>query len=129
MKVNASNGCQYEGTWDAEDPSGQKFTRAITVVYDPEAKVLTWTEKDSRGYTIANRGPVGGELGGLFHYHFGDDTSTAATTFQGKAYRFKGVTEMSSPAYFKTDLEISEGGEPFHTFGRMTYEKQLPGTR
>ena len=41
----------------------------------------------------------------------------------------KGVTEMSSPAYFKTDLQISLDGEPFKTLGRIIYEKQLPDSK
>jgi len=92
-------------------------------------KVLSWTEKDSRGYTIAKQGPVGGELGGLFHHHFGEDAATPVTTVAGKKYRFKGVSEMSSPAYFKTDMQVSTDGGPFKTFGRMTFEKQLPGSK
>jgi hypothetical protein len=36
---------------------------------------------------------------------------------------------MSSPAYFKTDLQFSTGSEPFKTFGRMTFEKQMPDTK
>jgi hypothetical protein len=129
IKANAANGCLYEGTWQAEDPDGKKFTRTITALYDPGKKNLIWTEKDSRGYTIVNQGPIGGELGGLFHHHFGEDSTGPATTLQGKQYRFKGVTEMSSPAYFKTDLQISEGGQPFHTFGRIMYDKQTTGTK
>jgi hypothetical protein len=129
IKAGAANSCQYEGMLNAEDPDGKKFTRAITALYDPASKTLTWTEKDSRGYTIVEKGPIGGELGGLFHFHFGDDSATPATTLQGKQYRFKGVVEMSSPNYFKTDLQISEAGAPFKTFGRVTYDKQTPGAK
>ena len=129
VKASAANGCQYEGTLSAEDPDGKKFTRAITALYDPATKTLTWTEKDSRGYTIVEKGPIGGELGGLFHFHFGDDTSTPATMLQGKQYRFKGVVEMSSPNYFKNDLQFSEAGAPFKTFGRVQYQKQTPGAK
>ena len=124
IKANVQNGCQYEGTLNAEDPDGKKFTRSISALYDPASKTLTWTEKDSRGYTIVEKGPIGGELGGLFHFHFGDDASAPATTLQGKQYRFKGVVEMSSPDYFKNDLQFSEAGGPFKTFGRITYDKQ-----
>jgi hypothetical protein len=34
---------------------------------------------------------------------------------------------MSSPAYFKTELSVSADGGPFKTFGRMLFEKQVPG--
>jgi hypothetical protein len=124
IKANAANGCLDEGTLTAEDPDGKKFTRSMSAVYDPAAKTLTWTEKDSRGYTITEKGPIGGELGGLFHFHFGDDNSVPATMLAGKQYRFKGVVEMSSPDFFKNDLQISEGGGPFKTFGRVTYDKE-----
>lgn len=126
ITADAKNGCLYEGTLKAEDPEGKAFTRSISAVYDPVKKILTWTEKDSRGYTIVKQGPIGGELGGLFHHHFGDDPSTPATTLAGRKYRFKGVSEMSSPAYFKTDLQVSVDGQPFKTFGRLTFDKQLP---
>lgn len=129
IKSNEKNGCLYEGTLKGEDPDGKPFTQTISATYDPIKKVLTWNEKDSRGYTIVKVGPVGGELGGLFHHHFGDDSSALATTFAGKKYRFKGVTEMSSPAYFKTDFQISVDGAPFKAFGRMTFEKQLPESK
>jgi hypothetical protein len=126
IKGSATNPCLYEGEMKGEDPDGKAFTRDVSALYDPNAKILTWTEKDSRGYTIVRKGPIGGELGGLFHHHFGEDTSAPATTLGGRQYRFKGVTEMSSPAYFKTDLQFSTGNEPFRTFGRMTFEKQMP---
>lgn len=126
IKSNEKNGCLYEGTMKGEDPEGKPFTRTISAIYDPAKKVFTWTEKDSRGYTIVNTGPVGGELGGLFHHHFGDDPSAPLTTFGGKKLRFKGVTEMSSPAYFKTDMQLSVDGAPPVTYGRVLLEKQLP---
>jgi hypothetical protein len=125
IKVDPKNPCLYAGTLTAEDPEGKKFTRTITAQYEPVKKVLTWTEKDSRGYTIVKQGPIGGELGGLFHHHFGEDASTPATTVAGHKYQFKGVSEMSSPAYFKTDLQYSTDGGPFKSFGRVTYDKQL----
>ncbi|MFN7981282.1 MAG: hypothetical protein U0Q11_05440 [Vicinamibacterales bacterium] len=128
IKVTDSNPCVYEGTLNAEDPEGKKFTRTITANYEPAAKTLTMTEKDSRGFTITRKGPIGGELGGLFHHHFGDDPAAQpATDFGGHKYAFKGVTEMSSPAYFKTELSFSTDGGPYKTFGRMLFEKQLPG--
>lgn len=126
MKASAQDKCGYEGTLTGEDPDGKAFTRTITAVYDPEKKVLTWTEKDSRGYTLVEEGPIGGELGGLFHHHFGEGASVPAVTIDGKAARFKGVSEMSSPAYFKKDLQLSVDNAPFKTFGRALFEKQLP---
>ena len=125
IKGDAKNPCLYDGALKGEDPDGKAFTRTISASYDPLKKTLTWTEKDSRGYTIVNQGPVGGELGGLFRHHFGDDPSTPVTTAGGHQYRFKGVSEMNSPAYFKTDLQMSTDGGPFRTFGRVQYEKQL----
>ena len=90
--------------------------------------MLFRSEKDSRGYTITRKGPIGGELGGLFHHHFGDDPAAqAATTMGGHKYQFKGVTEMSSPAYFKTELSMSIDGGAYKTLGRMLFEKQVPG--
>jgi len=128
IKASASNPCAYEGTLNAEDPEGKKFTREIVANYEPAAKTLTMIEKDSRGYTITRKGPIGGELGGLFHHHFGDDPALQpATDMGGHKYQFKGVTEMSSPAYFKTELSVSADGGPYKAFGRMLFEKQVPG--
>jgi hypothetical protein len=129
IKSNASNGCLYEGTMKGEDPDGKPFTRTISATYEPIKKVLTWSEKDSRGYTILKAGSVGGELGGLFHHHFGDDPATPATTFGGKKIRIKGITEMSSPAYYKTDMQMSIDGAPYVTYGRVMLEKQLPADK
>jgi hypothetical protein len=33
---------------------------------------------------------------------------------------------MSSPAYYKTDIQMSIDGAPFVTYGRVMLEKQLP---
>lgn len=129
MKADEKNGCLYQGALKGEDADGKAFTQTITASYDPNKKVLSWTEKDSRGYTIAKQGAVGGELGGLFHHHFGDAPSTQPTTFSGKKIRLKGVSEMSSPAYYKTDMQISIDGGPFVSYGRVTYSKQLPGDK
>ena len=124
-----ANGCTYAGTLKGDDPEGKPFTRTLRLVYDTASKGLTWTETDSRGYTLVQAGPVGGELGGLFHHHFGDDPAAPASTLGSRTFRLKGVTEMSSPAYFKTDLQISLDGAPFRTLGRVTYEKQLPDSK
>jgi hypothetical protein len=129
FKVNDKNPCLYEGALKGEDPDGKAFTRTITASYEPVKKVLTWTEKDSRGYTIVKQGPIGGELGGLFHHHFGEDAAAPVVTLGGKKYRFKGVSEMSSPAYFKSDIQISIDGAPFKTFGRIIFEKQVPDAK
>jgi hypothetical protein len=129
IRPNEKNGCLYEGTMKDEDPNGKPFTRTISAGYDPVKKILTWTEKDSRGFTIVRKGPVGGELGGLFHHHFGDDPATPVTTFAGKKIQFKGITEMSSPAFYKTDIQMSIDGAPFVTYGREMLEKQLPDAK
>lgn len=129
IKANDKNGCLYEGTMKGEDPNGKPFTRTISATYDPNKKVLTWIEKDSRGYTIARKGPIGGELGGLFHHHFGEDPTQPETAFGGKKIRFKGVTEMSSPAYNRTDIQMSIDGAPFVTYGRVMLEKHLPDAK
>ena len=126
IKANDKDGCLYEGTMKGDDPDGKAFTRTISATYDPAKKVLTWSEKDSRGYTIVRKGPIGGELGGLFHHHFGDDATQPDTSFAGKKIKFKGVTEMSSPAYNRTDFQMSIDGAPFVTYGRVMLEKQLP---
>jgi len=129
ITANEKNGCLYDGTMKGEDPEGKPFTRTITASYDPAKKVLTWTEKDSRGYTIVRTGPVGGELGGLFHHHFGDDPAQPVTTVGGKKLRLTGNTEMSSPAYFKTEMQMSIDGAPPVTYGRVLLEKQLPDAK
>jgi hypothetical protein len=129
IKSNEKDPCLYEGSLKGEDPDGKPFTTTISASYDPVKKILTWTEKDSRGYTIVKQGPIGGELGGLFHHHFGEDSSTPVTAFAGKKFRFKGISEMSSPAYFKTDLQFSIDGSPFKTFGRAAFEKHLPDAK
>lgn len=121
LTLKSAGGCNYEGEVKAEDPDGKAFTRKIKATFDPAKKVLTWVETDSRGYTLSRTGPLGGELGGLFHHHFEEGQPI---TVGGKKVLITGVTEMSSPAYFKTDLKISVDGSPTKTFGRATYEKK-----
>lgn len=115
-------GCTYRGALTGEDPDGKPFARAITLVYDPAKKHLAWTEVDSRGYTLVRSGVVGGELGGLFHHHFED---APPITVRGQAIRITGVSEMSSPAYFKSDFKFAAGPGPVGPFGRTTYEKRM----
>ena len=52
--------------------------------------------------------------------------SGAPITVAGKKLRLKGVSEMSSPAFYKTDMQISVDGGAFVSYGRVTYSKQLP---
>ena len=60
--------------------------------------------------------------GGLFHYHWNDDMPISV---RGAQVRLRGVTEMSSPAFYKTDLQISVDNAPFTTSGRSTFEKKF----
>lgn len=126
LTLKATNGCTYEGDIKAEDPDGKPFTRKVKAVYDPAKKLMVWTEVDSRGYTLTRSGPIGGELGGLYHHHFDD---AAPITVGGKKLVITGVSEMSSPAYYKSDYKISIDGGPVVTFGRATFEKRIEGTR
>jgi len=122
LTIKATNGCTYEGEMKGDDPDGKPFTRKVKFVYDAAKKILTWTEADSRGYTITRTGPVGGELGGLYHHHYDEGTPM---TFAGKKFVITGVSEMSSPAYYKSDFKISIDGAPPVTFGRATFEKRV----
>lgn len=122
LTIKATSGCNYEGEMKGEDPDGKPFTRKVTFVYDPAKKHLTWTEVDSRGYTLKRSGPVGGELGGLFHFHYDEPTPITAG---GKKIAITGVSEMSSPAYYKSDFKASIDGGPVMTFGRATFEKRV----
>jgi hypothetical protein len=123
MTVHRAGGCRYEGELKAEDPDGKSFTRKITLVYDNVKKHLVWTEVDSRGYTLVKQGPVGGELGGLFHHHFDEPIPVAVG---GRRVAIKGVTEMSSPAFFKSDYQYGVDGTAMTTFGRASYAKTSP---
>jgi hypothetical protein len=124
LAVSKVKGCSYAGEIKGEDPNGKAYTRKVRLDYDTNKKHLVWTDVDSRGYTIVMPGPVGGELGGLFHHHF---EGGAPTVVGGKKVQFKGVTEMSSPAYFKTDFKVSVDGGPETSFGRATFEKRVGG--
>lgn len=95
VTIQARGGCSYGGELKGEDPDGRSFSRTIAFSYDAAVKRLTWTEVDSRGYTLDRSGVVGGELGGLFHHHFEDVPAIRAG---GHEVRITGVSEMSSPA-------------------------------
>jgi hypothetical protein len=122
MTIQRAGGCRYEGELKAEDPDGKPFTRKITLAYDNARKHLAWTEVDSRGYTLVRRGPVGGELGGLFHHHYDEPVPVTIT---GRRVAIKGVTEMSSPAFFKSDYQYSVDGSAMATFGRASFSKVI----
>lgn len=122
LTIAVKSGCTYAGDIKGEDPDGKPFTRTVSLTWDSAKKHLTWIERDSRGYTFDKSGVVGGELGGLFHHHYED---APPITVGGHTVRITGVSEMSSPAFFKSDSRISTDGGPTLAFGRATFEKRL----
>lgn len=104
--------CYYEGTLKADGPEGP-YTATVLVVYDPEAKYLTWLENDSRGFSLLRTGRIAGDLGGYFTHHW----EVPAFNYKGKVVRFSGTTFFSSPKSFRYRPRISVDGELFENYG------------
>ena len=104
--------CFYSGTIEADGPDGP-YSGNLLLVYSPEAQYLTWLEMDSRGLTTLKTGPIGGDLGGYFTYHW----VVPAFTLKGTAVRLAGTTFIGSPATFRYRPRISLDGSEFMNYG------------
>lgn len=116
------DGCFYEGELVGKGPSGPAYTTKIQVLYDANAKYLTWIETDSRGYTLLKPGTIGADSGGYFTHYFETQAFKASKT--GPDIHIKGSTFLASPSNFRIRRSISVGGDLYTNLGEMWLRKR-----
>jgi len=113
------DGCTYESTIQAKGPNGA-FTVTATVVYDRKATYLVRLEQDSRGFQPLKMGPVGGDAGGYFTFHW----EAPPFTYNGKRVRLKGSTFLASPDNYRLRMQISVDDQPFVNYGTTWWRRE-----
>ena len=82
----------FEAKTEAENSAG-KFTITEVFEYQREAKTITRTITDSRGFTFTQKGTVAGDLGGQFIIRLDGEPFTA----KGQQVRMNSVMRLLSP--------------------------------
>jgi len=109
----------FEAKTEAEHSRG---TVAITEVieYQREAKTLTRSVTDSRGFAFTQKGTVNGDLGGQFTIRLDGEAFTA----QGQQVRMNSVMRLLSPYNYRTQSHLSVDGGPATNFGNPWWRKE-----
>jgi hypothetical protein len=109
----------FEATTEAENSAG-KFSITEVFEYQREAKTITRTVTDSRGFSFAQKGTVAGDLGGQFIIRLEGEPFTV----KGQQVRMNSVMRLLSPYNYRTQSHISVDGGPFTNFGNPWWRKQ-----
>ncbi len=109
----------FEAKTEAENSAG---TVTITEVYEyqREAKTMSRTVTDSRGFTFTQKGTVNGDLGGQFTIRLDGEPFTV----KGQAVRINSVMRLLSPYNYRVQFNLSVDGGPFTTFGNPWWRKE-----
>ncbi len=114
-KINAA---KYESVIVGESPTGAIKARAITE-YNEKEKTVTRLVTGLFGVSSKMTGSIGGDLGGYYTIHW----ESAPIKKDGKTVKFKGKTQMLSPAHYRVLVQISVDGGPYTNFGNPWFRK------
>jgi hypothetical protein len=94
----------------------------ITEVYDyqREAKTITRSVTDSRGWKFTQKGTVAGDLGGQFTIRLDGEPFT----HKGQTLRMNSIMRLLSPFNFRVQSNLSVDGGPFTNFGNPWWKKE-----
>jgi hypothetical protein len=113
-----SDGSGYESELVGEGPQGA-FKGRATTVYDEKGKLVTRTEAGLFGVSLTKTGPIGGDLGGYYTIFW----ESSPVSKDGHSIKFKGKTQMLSPAHYRLLVQISVDGGPYTSFGNPWFNK------
>jgi hypothetical protein len=108
----------YESDIQGEGPDGPFKGRAITS-YDEKEKLVSRYEIFSYGLSTLKTGTIGGDLGGYYTIYW----ESTPVKKNGHVVKFKGKTQMLSPAHYKLQIEISVDGGQFTSYGSPWFRK------
>ncbi len=109
----------FEAKTEAENSAG-KFTITEAFEYQREAKTISRTVTDSRGFSFTQKGTVAGDLGGQFIIRLDGEPFTV----KGQQVRMNSVMRLLSPYNYRTQSNISVDGGPFTNFGNPWWRKE-----
>ena len=109
----------FEAVSALENSAG-KYTVTETFDYQREAKTLSRTVVDSRGFTYSQKGSVNGDLGGQFTIRLDGEPFTV----QGQTVRVNSVLRLLSPLNYRVQYTLSTGDGPFVNFGNPWWRKE-----
>ena len=111
-------GKTYQADTDATGPDGP-FRIRETIAYQKDAKTITWQAVDSRGFTDAQAGTIGGDLGGIYNILL----EGAPFTYKGHSIRIKRTLRTMSPFNYKVSIAVSADGGPYRNYGNPWWRK------
>ncbi len=109
----------YASVIEATGPDGA-YTVRSTITYDQAGRLLTRRDRDSRGFEIAWRGPIGGDLGGFYNIHY----ESEPFTHKGHTIQLKMLMRLVSPLNFKVLAQIAVDGTEYTGFGNPWWQKR-----
>lgn len=116
----ALGGGSYQALTEATGPTG-KVTIKEVIRYQKGDKTISRDVTDSRGYSYAQRGTIGGDLGGLYYIYFESDP----VRVNGKPVRFKHNLRLTAPLSYRLAASVAEGDGPFVNYGNPWWRKEL----
>ena len=109
----------FEARTEAENSAG-KFTISEVFEYQREAKTISRTVTDSRGFSFTQKGTVAGDLGGQFIIRLDGEPFTV----KGQQVRMNSVMRLLSPFNYRVQSNLSVDGGPFTNFGNPWWRKE-----
>lgn len=109
---------KYEAVTEGEGPNGA-FNVREQITYDKQGKTLERQVTDSRGYSYVQKGPIGGDLGGIYNILY----ESAPFTVDGKSIRVRHALRLLSPLNYRVASSISVDGAPFTNLGTPWWKK------
>lgn len=114
----------FEATTEATGPAGPlKWTELIA--YRKESKTLARHVTDSRGFSVFQIGPIGGDLGGYYNIYY----ESAPFVYDRKTIRIKTAMRLLSPINYKVTTTLSVDGGKFTSYGNPWWRKDVSGAR
>lgn len=110
---------RYQALTEATGPTG-KVTIKEAITYQKEQKTLTREVTDSRGFSYAQKGTIGGDLGGLYYIYFESEPFTV----NGSPVRVRHSLRLTAPLSYRLGVSVSEGDGPFVNNGNPWFRKQ-----
>jgi hypothetical protein len=95
------------------------FSVHEVLAYQKDAKTVTRSVDDSRGFSYQQTGTIGGDLGGFWNIYL----EGTPFTFNGHSIRIKHSLRLLSPYNYKVGVTVSVDGGPFKNYGNPWWRK------
>jgi hypothetical protein len=109
----------FEATTDATTTTGPVTIREV-FGYLRDQHAISRSVTDSRGFSYAQIGTVGGDLGGQFTIRL----DSAPFVHNGRTVRIRTIMRLLSPYNYRTQTLISVDGGPYTNYGNPWWRKE-----